>query len=46
MVVLLVADRALRLVGVVEDDSDARLGDASLALLVDEFLKILDANLP
>jgi len=35
-----VSERASGAVGVVEDDGDGGLGDASLALLVDEFLEV------
>ena len=35
-----VSERASGAVGVVEDDGDGGLGDASMALLVDEFLEV------
>ena len=40
LIVVLVSERRLLLVSVVEGDGDCRLGDASLAVLVDQFLQV------
>ena len=40
LIVVLVSERRLLLVSVVEGDGDCGLGDASLAVLVDQFLQV------
>ena len=45
LVVLFVTHRAARLVLVVEDESDTRLGDSGLTMLVDKLLKVVRPDL-